>query len=167
MAGDKEWQYVYFDTDHIQDYLWGGPDEQNSAKSLMRGLESSLRRHYLIKVKISFLVVGELINNLLRDDIGNKDHILEKFLDLLRDLNADLVPPPESAYNKAIELRNRDYRVKGVDALIVSQALCDQYSSHFLTSDDNILKSIAIGELGEEMRDSGDRKRKLRITEEF
>lgn len=162
----KEWQHVYLDTDHIQGYLWGKPDEQEIAKEIFRKLEGSLKNP-LIEVKIPFLVAGELINNLHRADKKDKDYILAELPDLLEMLNADLVPPPDEAYNKAIELRSRDYRVERVDALIVSQALCDPYSSHLLTTDRILLHSRVIKNIEIDMRKHGERKRPLKITAEF
>ena len=159
-------QHVHLDTCYLQDCLWGKPDEQQSADSLLRSLGSSAGDNPLIKVKISFLVVGELVNNFIRDNVENGS-VLSKLVDLLKELDVDLIPPREEIYSKAAELHRQDYKIEHVDSLIVGQALCDPYSSHFLTRDPALLESEAIEKLEQKMRSDGTRKRKLRITEEF
>lgn len=161
-----DYQHVYLDTDHIQGYLWGKPDEQEIAREIFRKLEGSLENP-LIKVKIPFPVVGELINNLIWDNPDDKDYILSEFLELRKNLSADLAPPPEQAYSIAMELHRKDYYVRGTDALIVSQALSDPYSSHLLTTDGDLLRSRAIKDIEKDMRRRGKRKRQLKITAEF
>jgi len=165
-------QCVYLDTDHIQDFLWGKPDEIRAANQIFQKLRNSIKNPD-IKVRIPFVVVGELINNLVRDKKDNliskddMDSILHKFLTLQNELNADLTPPGKCVYFAACELIKKDDRVAGSDALIVCQALCDPYSSHLLTTDTDILYSTAIQELEKDMRKQGKRKLTLRIASEF
>jgi len=161
----ENFQHVYLDTCYLQDYLWGKPDEQQSADSLLRSLRKSIDNP-LIKVNISFLVVGELVNNFIRNRVKN-GNILSGLVDLLKGLEVDLIPPREEVYSKAAELRKQDYKIENVDSVIVCQALCDPYSTHFLTRDPTLLTSEAIEELEHKMREDGVRKQKLKITDEF
>ena len=66
-------------------------------------IETSVRQNPNINVKIPFIVVGELINNLIRENFeqGQEQEIMYKFFKLLTDLNADIIPPNKCCYNKA------------------------------------------------------------------
>jgi len=164
--GKLNYQHVYLDTYQIQGYLWGKPDEKRITREIFRKLENSLENP-LIKVKIPFPVMGELINNLIQDNPDNKDYILGKFLELRKKLKADLAPPPWQAYSIAIELHRKDDYIKNTDALIVSRALSDPYSSHLLTTDGDLLRSRIIKDIEKDMRKHVKRKQKLKITAEF
>jgi len=60
-----------------------------------------------------------------------------------------------------------DRLLEPTDALIVSQALIDPHSQHFLTNDNTMLGSGYVRNLEERMRNSGQRLNKLRFSERW
>ena len=72
-------QNVYIDTCFFQSYLWKERDEKESAKDVLSQIKSSVNKNSDINVKIPFIVVGELINNLIRENVeqGNREEPLE------------------------------------------------------------------------------------------
>ena len=165
-------QNIYIDTCFFQGYLWGKSDEKENAKAIFSKIEATVRRNSKIKVKIPFIVVGELINNIIRENFGQKDRdeITHKFFELREDLNADIIPPNKCCYNKAKLLIDRDrYLVEHAptDTLIVSCALCDMDSAFLLTEDSLLLVSYSLKEIERAMREEGKRNRQLKITNEF
>ncbi|MEA2053172.1 MAG: hypothetical protein U9O90_10235 [Euryarchaeota archaeon] len=102
-------------------------------KLFLSKIEATVRRNPEIKVKIPFIVVGELINNIIRENVGQKDRdeITHKFFELREARNADIIPPNKCYYNKAKLLIDRDrYLVEHAPTatFIVSCALYDQDS---------------------------------------
>jgi len=165
-------QNIYIDTCFFQSYLWGKEDEKGNAKDILSKIESNVRKNPEINVKIPFIVVGELINNLIRENFeqGVREEIMYKFFELRKDLEADTIPPNKCCYGKAKLLTDQDpYFAENapLDAFIVSCALCDPDSSHLLTTDSRLLESELLKKIGKEMQAYNERNRQLRITEEF
>ena len=154
--------HAYLDTDLIQGYLWGKPDEKKATRRTLLRLKSSR-----LLVKVPFVVVGELINNLIRADLESKDDLLKNFFSFIKEFGADLVPPSKFGYRICNELFEKDPLLKPVDALIVSQAFSDALSTRLLTTDKVLLNSLAIRDYEEGLRKDGRRRQKLTITEEF
>jgi predicted nucleic acid-binding protein len=100
-------QNIYIDTHFFQSYLWKKGDEKENAKDILFQIKSN--RNPDIKVKIPFIVVGELINNLKREIPGQdrKAEIMREFFELLDDLKADIIPPNKCSYDKAKSLTAR------------------------------------------------------------
>ena len=100
-------QNIYIDTHFFQSYLWKKGDEKENAKDILFQIKSN--RNPDIKVKIPFIVVGELINNLKREipDQDRKAEIMRVFFELLDDLKADIIPPNKCSYDKAKSLTAR------------------------------------------------------------
>ena len=165
-------QSIYIDTCFFQGYLWGKEDEKKYAKYILSKIESNVKNHPDIHVKIPFIVVGELINNLIRENFeqGVREEIMYKFFDLLNDLRADITPPNKCCYAKAKSLTDQDsYFAENAptDAFMVSCALCDPDSSHLLTADSRLLESELLKSIERDMRTANKRNRQLKITEEF
>jgi len=125
-----------------------------------------------INVKIPFIVIGEMINNLIRKnfELSNRAEIMYKFFELLRDLKADIIPPNKCCYDIAKSLTAQDsYFAENAptNAFMVSCALCDPDSSHLLTADSRLLESKLLKSIERDMRTANKRNRQLKITEEF
>ena len=165
-------QNIYIDTCFFQAYLWGKVDAKENAKDILSKIESNARKNPEINVKIPFVVVGELINNLIRENVEQivRDDIMYKFFALQKDLKADIIPPNKCCYAKAKLLIDQDlYLVEHAptDTLIVSCALCDMDSAFLLTDDSLLLVSYSLKDIERDMRKEGKRNRQLKITNEF
>ena len=167
-------QNIYIDTCFFQGYLWGKEDEKENAKDILSKIKSNVRNNPEINVKIPFIVVGELINNLIRENFelrdSDEDEIMYKFFVLLRDLKADTIPPNKCCYDIAKSLTAQDsYFAENAptDAFMASCVLCDPDSSHLLTVDSRLLESELLKSIEKGMRTANKRNRQLKITEEF
>ncbi|NQE53081.1 hypothetical protein C5S29_05770 [ANME-1 cluster archaeon GoMg3.2] len=165
-------QNIYIDTCFFQGYLWGKKDEEENASDMFSKIETSVRQNPNINIKIPFIVVGELINNLIRENVeqGNREEIMYKFFELQKNLKADTIPPNKCCYAKAKSLIVQDdYFAEHAltDTFIVSCALCDPDSSHLLTTDSRLLESVLLKKIEKNMRADNERNRQLKITEEF
>ena len=167
-------QNIYIDTCFFQGYLWGKEDEKENANVILSKIKSNVRRNPEINVKIPFIVVGELINNLIRENFElrdrDEDEIMYKFFVLLKDLKADIIPPNKCCYDIAKSLTAQDFYFAEnapTDAFMASCVLCDPDSSHLLTVDSRLLESELLKSIEKEMRTANKRNRQLKITEEF
>ena len=164
-------QNIYIDTCLFQGYLWGKEDEKKNAKDILSKIKSNVKRNPDINVKIPFIVIGEMINNLIRGsfELNNRAEIMYKFFDLLNDLRADIIPPNKCCYAKAKLLIDQDCYLaeNATDILIVSCALCDKDSAFLLTDDSLLLESDSLKKIERDMREEGKRSRQLKITNEF
>ena len=165
-------QNIYIDTCFFQGYLWGKKNEEENASDMFSKIETSVRQNPNINVKITFIVVGELINNLIQENVeqGNREEIMYKFFELQKNLKADTIPPNKCCYAKAKSLTVQDdYFAEHApsDAFIVSCARCDPDSSHLLTTDRRLLLSDLLKNAEKDMRADNERNRQLKITEEF
>jgi len=165
-------QNIYIDTCFFQGYLWGKEDEKENAKDILSKIKSNVKRNPDINVKIPFIVIGEMINNLIREnfELSNRAEIMYKFFVLLRDLKADIIPPNKCCYDIAKSLTAQDsYFAENAptDAFMASCALCDPDSSHLLTADSRLLESELLKSIERDMRTANKRNRQLKITEEF
>lgn len=165
-------QNVYIDTCFFQSYLWKERDEKESAKDVLSQIKSSVNKNSDINVKIPFIVVGELINNLIREipSQERRADIMYAFFEELEDLKADTIPPNKCCYAKAKSLIVQDdYFAEHAltDTFIVSCALCDPDSSHLLTTDSRLLESVLLKKIEKNMQADNERNRQLKITEEF
>ena len=165
-------QNIYIDTYYFQGYLWGKKDEKESTTDIFSEIESNVRKNPEINVKIPFIVIGELINNLvLRENFEQRERneIMYNFFELRKDLDADFIPPNKCSFDKAKLLIDQDdYLEKhSSDVLIASCALCDSDSSHLLIHDKLLLHSLELKKIEKDMRGEGKRNRQLKITEEL
>ncbi len=163
-------QHIYIDTFYLQAFLNGQSDLERYAKEEFRNAKQLTERNREIFLKIPFIVVAEMINNLniKVNEKRQKERIVSNLIDLLdQNEKIDLVPAKCESFKKAVEIKNQDNRLDDTDILITAQALCDPYSSHLLINDSNILEYRVIDEVNKNMHRDGDRNRKLRIIEEI
>jgi len=167
-------QNIYIDTCFFQGYLWGKEDEKENANVILSKIKSNVRRNPEINVRIPFIVIGEMISNLIRENFelrdSDEDEIMYKFFVLRRNLEADIIPPNKCCYGIAKSLTAQDsYFAENAptDAFMASCALCDPDSSHLLTVDSRLLESELLKSIEKEMRTANKRNRQLKITEEF
>ncbi|MEM3594690.1 MAG: hypothetical protein QXS27_08155 [Candidatus Jordarchaeaceae archaeon] len=167
-----EAQNIYMDTCYLQAWIGKDEDAKKSVEPTIQKIKNSLTNPQ-IHVKVPMIVVGELINNLIKNRIGKFSEIIRdpnlllEVLVPIRDLNADLVPPSRESFNLVAKLLHADERLEPTDSLILAQVICDPDSSHFLTTDGLILQSAKIKELMKSPEIENKRKRKLRITAGF
>lgn len=81
-------------------------------------------------------------------------------------LSPRVVWPSEEVCELAAEIRERDYRIGPADSIITAQALLDPDSTRLLTTDREVIESKAIDEINERLTNEGERRRKLKISEE-
>lgn len=165
-------QDIYVDTCYFEGYLWGQKDEHENTSALFAKLASTVKKHQDIKIKIPFIVVGELINNLVRDgfNTSQRGDILHNFFEKVFDLQADIIPPPSDCYHCANYLVKLDPRLienSPTDCFIVLCALCDPDSARLLTDDKSLLESSSLKKIEKEMRENGERNRELKFSQEF
>ena len=159
-------QNIYIDTCFFQGYLWGKEDEKKNANVILSKIKSNVRRNPEINVRIPFIVVGELINNLIREnfELRDSDEIIYKFFVLRRNLKADIIPPNKCCYDIAKSLTAQDsYFAENAptDAFMASCALCDPDSSHLLTVDSRLLESELLKSIEKEIRTANKRNPQL------
>lgn len=169
MSGPND-QHIYIDTFYLQSFLNGNNDLERHAKKEFRKAKQLTEKSGEIFLKIPFIAVAEMINNLniKVNEKRQKERIVSNLIDLLdQNEKIDLVPAKCESFKKAVEIKNQDNRLDDTDILIIAQALCDPYSSHLLINDSNILESRVIDEVNTNMHRDGNRNRKLRIIEEI
>jgi|SRR5271157_2445962 len=103
------------------------------------------------------------MNNICRNglDEAEKEKVIAKFLELMKDESVDLIPHQAKSLEIASKLKEKDTNLDTTDLLIVSQALIDKYSTILLTNDGRLIDSPEIDKL----KKSDDRLRKLKISE--
>ena len=155
-------QHIYLDTYHFQAYLFGKGEARRVARRLFDKLEKSR-----VSIKIPFVVVGELINNLVLSDIREKEkgEILHEFFRLQKRLGIDMVPLSEKACLIVNEILKIDSRLDPANAQLVSQALSDDRSTYLITTDTVLLHSASLKDYVGSMNKK--RESKLRIKAEF
>ena len=169
----EAFQTIYLDTSYFQGYLWGTTDEKENANTILNKLESTIRRHSsAIKVKIPFIIIGELINNLVRDifSTADKESIMHKFFEKISDIRADIIPQPSNCCYIITYLSKEDVRLienSPTDCLIASCAICDPYSTFLLTNDKDILEATSLREIETHLYEREYRKNRLKITDVF
>ena len=151
---------------------------------LLRGMlsETSLERadalHQFKKLNqntyeavIPQVAIGELVSISMRDfgddpsEIHNKLGKLYENIHKILDVSICMPPPNKKSIEIAMELKNRDSNLDMTDLLILSQALIDRESQRFLTTDKKLLDSDVIKQKEEELRDSNDRVKRLKIVD--
>lgn len=144
-------------------------DEKAASKSVFDKIKYNISKKGAV-VKIPFVVVGEIMNNLITKGFTEKERkeILDNFFNLIKELSADLVPPKPICFVKAEALHLKDkYMVENAptDCLIVLFALCDPYSTHLLMHDKIILETRTCRNIEEDMRENGERYARLNIID--
>lgn len=158
--------YIHLDTVLVQDYIWDDGEAHYDAECLFKVLYSSLYQGY-IKIKFSFVGVGELVNNYCRDNLKDQDCSLKELYKFLKKFKIDLIPAKGKSCELAMELNKKDHEIENTDALLVAQSLFDRKSSYFLTRDKQILESSVIKDIEKELRQKNKRDRRIYFSPEY
>jgi len=162
-------QNIYIDTYYFQGYLWDEKkDRRDDAIAQISKIKYDVRRHG-INVKIPFIIVGELMNNLVKTGFERtkREEIMSDFLGLKDKLKADIIPPNKHFYAKAKLLCSCDpYLIEHAptDCFIALCALCDPYSTYLVIHDTLIVESRSLRDIEHYMRKKRERFQKLHIT---
>jgi len=98
-----------------------------------------------IQIIISFVAIGETVNSINKK--LDQSHLNNAFMNLSAFLNekrVDMKPPTLEIFKKTLDLIKSDNHLDYTDAMILSHALCDDCSTHFLTGDSTLLESESI-----------------------
>lgn len=145
-------QSVYLDSQFLYAYVSGSTkDNEKTIADEVRAVIHN--RNTGIQIVIPFVVIGEAVNKIkmkLNPDCQEKAF---QNLSLILDENrVDTKPPIIAVFSMALELMNKDRELKGTDALIRSQALCDKTATHLLSGDTVLLNSQVINQKCKEWR---------------
>jgi hypothetical protein len=161
-------QHVYTDTQYLHASIFPITDDEIIAKSEFDRVLNN--RNSQILIKLPFVVVGETVNNIHRDnDLSETDKadIIRNLLNIMGNDKVDMCPPTVNCFELAKRLVTEDNRLDDTDSLIVAHALCDIYSSLLLMRDKKVLASAKIDEINKELYESGKRHRILHIRPNF
>jgi predicted nucleic acid-binding protein len=141
-------QAVYIDSDFLYASLI---EEKKSDTDIhcAQQLNSVIHnRNPNIKIFIPFVVIGETINDIKNkiEDPESRAKIFSNLSYLFNEEKIDRKPPTSDVFQIALELIDIDHLLKDTDAMVLSHALCDEYSTHLLTTDTILLKSQSINE---------------------
>lgn len=150
-------QTIYIDSCIIDAYLWGKKGDKECAKRIYYNVKKTIDSNSKIKVIIPLIVVGEIVNTMIQK--GKKNKIDEMFK-LIEDLKADTPPPNKEIIETSLHILEEDKRFQPTDAIIAAHALCDEYSAHLLTADQNMINSRAVNDPEDNyLRDKQEKKK--------
>lgn len=162
-------RHVYVDTQYVHAYLFSDnsrkKDEEFIAKAQVDHLLTNRNSNQLLK--IPHVVMGEIINNIHRRDSLNETNINRRILNMMGNDKLDFVPASKDCLKLTNDLLNMDRDLDATDTIIVSQALCDSFSSHLLMKDGRVIGSPAIDEINQNYKDRNKRTKLLKITSEI
>ena len=121
-----------------------------------------------VDVVVPQIVLGEAVAVVMRERPDDGSDLIGVMLGEIRDLvdPKDHMPPTTAEIAKlAVSLRN-DIGVEFTDALILGHALCDPHSTHLITNDQELLSS-RVEDIEMEMRNDGERSRRLSVSDNF
>ena len=137
-------QNVYIDTDILMFSFDKKDDRGREARKTIARLTRSLRENPEIKVKISQVVLGELMMHSCNGKCES-----DKMMELLEKLNVQSSDMPSVSHDALIcasEILNANLRIGPNDALIVAQVLKDPLATWFLTTDTRLIGNMFIQE---------------------
>ena len=157
---------MYLDTSVLRNIVSKKHRKRNDSKRLFASLKSAV-----YEVKVPQAVVGEAVTTVMRDfESSEWAELVGRIMREVANVAdpATCFPPsdPEVAAKASEAMRE----VKGMtktDALIVAQALMDPESQKLLTTDDLILDSRWLEVEEARMRNSGERSKRLRFSEDL
>ena len=159
---------VYLDTWVVRGLVAKKRAEQNEVERMVRRL-----RYNVFEVVIPQIALGEAFAVIVRDydETREADRALCKIRKELSflPLSAKKGMPPLTLeiVQKAQELQEADTYLQDTDAIIAAQALLDPTSQRLLTHDKSLLRSSAIVNMEEKMRENGERSEELRVVDEI
>jgi hypothetical protein len=142
-------------------------DQIKNSKRII-GRLNYFRKRKEAKTIASQIVVGEVFSKIYKR-IGDQASLSKALTNLiaLREHIDECPPLNKDVVNIALELAKRDYsfEISFQDAIIISHAIYDPLSTHFITTDADTLKSIVLTELVKELYQRGERKSRLIVTD--
>jgi hypothetical protein len=171
MSNSSNPRHVYVDTQYLHAFIFPNTGRRNDEDYIasLQFNEILYSRDPQIILKIPFIVMGETINNIHRRVVSETDRsdIIRKLLNVMAEERVDLAPPTSDCFKLSINLLEADRDLDDTDSLIVSQALCDELSSHLIIKDAAVIDSAAIQKKNTELHENGFRPRRLKITPEY
>jgi predicted nucleic acid-binding protein len=137
-------QNVYIDTDILMFYYDKKEDKRRAARSSIMQVERSLDENHEIKVKISQVVLGELMMHYCNGKCESEE--IKNLFVKLNIGNSDLPSVSLEALACAKEILDVQRRINPNDALIVAQVLNDSLATWFLTTDTKLIGNKFIEE---------------------
>ncbi|MGL6299005.1 MAG: hypothetical protein ACRC1M_07560 [Methanobacteriaceae archaeon] len=165
--------YLFFENDSLKSLLGGDRSIEKSKMDILSKLIYDLSKNSEMKIFIPFIVFGETYNKFNKFSKLNKNiisdyevnsHLSEKLGNLFENKQIDFVPPLGSCFSIAKKFFQEG--INPTDALIVSQALVDKYSTYILTTDNKISRSIVSGtikETNQKLEESRQREKSLKV----
>jgi predicted nucleic acid-binding protein len=137
-------QNVYIDTDILMFYHDKKDDKRMAARSTVTQVERSLDENHEIKVKISQVVLGELMMHFCNGRCESDE--MNKLFKKLNVGHSDMPSASLEALVCAKEILDVQRRINPNDALIVSQVLTDSLATWLLTTDTKLIGNKLIEE---------------------
>lgn len=156
---------VYLDTYVLRGLVSSNKPERSEALS-----EISKLANASFETIIPQIVLGEALATIIRDypDPNDAHATIKRLYDRIVQIHVpDRGFPPISVkiLGEAELLKDGDGHLGDTDAIIAAQALLDPDSQRLLTADRKMLESEAIRGEEERLRNSGDRRAKLKIVD--
>jgi hypothetical protein len=166
--------HIYVDTNIIQPLLYNS--DSRTDREFCERIFSNMRGDVRADEKRVFIpkpVVGEVVDNFRSDhdeygpaEVGNWQDFAQDLHHRLGQIDAELCPIDDDAFDLATKLRANDTRFDGIDALVAGCALADNWSTHLVTADSDFHESEYIRTLNDERR-PGARYYDLRVTDSY
>ena len=122
------------------------------------------------KIILLQTVLGETAAKI--SQMYNKQELPDRFVtfaNIISEYKIDVdhcLPPPQGhVFAMMDELQHKDQYLNNTDIMILAQVLYDPYSKFFITPDSKLVDNPAIKSYERELRESGRRHEKLKITE--
>ena len=153
---------VYFDSHYLLEVVFEGEHKEDAERLLYATSRDGF------ETLVPQTVLGETVSKILT---RGKDapRLLDRLVRTLEKHGIDarrcLPPAPKRAFAIMEELRRMDDRLDATDAMILAQVLADPDSKFFFTLDEKMRDNYVVGKCEKELRRSGRRNTKLKITD--
>lgn len=132
-------QNYYLDTDILLYYFDETADFQEIAKATINQIKSNQRHNSEINIKISQIVLGELVLAFY-----DKKCKADDMIELLSTLKIDMPNTDSEILNCALDLLREDQLLQPNDALIVAHLLKDASAKWLFTTDQILIGNLVI-----------------------
>lgn len=121
-----------------------------------------------VDVVVPQIVLGEAVAVVMRERPDDGPDLIRAMLGEIRDLvdPRDHIPSTTAEIAKLAVSLHDDIGVEFTDALILGHALCDPHSTHLITNDQELL-SNKVKDIEVNMRNNGERSRRLSVSDSF
>ncbi len=128
-------QSIYLDSSIIIGYFdEKDRDIMNLSRNVIHKAIKMSEQNPEIDIKIPSVVLGEFLLWCIRNEC--LDNVSSKFLEILKNLEADFPSPKKDNYTKAKSIMDVDERYESHDTLIITHALLDFDTKWFLTTEE-------------------------------